>query len=359
MPIPEIILMEPNRVWRTYPGGRLLDTLEGKPEPADTHFPEDWIASTTRAVNPGREDVNEEGCSKVNIQGTVWLLRDLVQRFPDQLVGPSHFDRYGPNTQFLVKFLDAALRLHIQCHPTRAFARQHLSSDSGKTEAYVILTLRDGIQAPYIYLGFQRPIRREVLRQAVLDQDLESMFASFDKIPVRPGDVFLVPGGLTHAIGEGIFMIEIMEPTDYVVRLEFERGGYVLPEESRFMGRDVDFAMDLIDFAPRSVQELRDQYFCRPAPLDRQERSQEWSLVDSRYTDCFRVKRLCVQGTFEKQEPTFYVGIVAKGAGSIHTDQGSVQLQFGDKFLVPFATDSIQFASPKGMELVFTLPPDG
>ena len=115
MPIPEIILMEPNRVWRTYPGGRLLDTLEGKPEPADTHFPEDWIASTTRAVNPGREDVNEEGCSKVNIQGTVWLLRDLVQRFPDQLVGPSHFDRYGPNTQFLVKFLDAALRLHIQC----------------------------------------------------------------------------------------------------------------------------------------------------------------------------------------------------------------------------------------------------
>ena len=39
--IPEIVLLEPNQVWRTYPGGRVLDTLEGKPEPADTHFRED------------------------------------------------------------------------------------------------------------------------------------------------------------------------------------------------------------------------------------------------------------------------------------------------------------------------------
>ena len=157
------------------------------------------------------------------------------------------------------------------------------------------------------------------------------MFASSDRIAVRPGDVFLVPGGLTHAIGEGIFMIEIMEPTDYAVRLEFERGGFRLPEESRFMGRDVDFALDLIDFAPRSVPELRDRYFCRPASLDRQGRSREWSLVDSRYTDCFRVKHLSVQESFEKQEPIFYVGIVSKGcrehshASGIH--RGSVRGQ--------------------------------
>ncbi len=269
MTIPEVILLESNRVWRTYPGGRMLDTLEGKPEPADTHFPEDWIASTTRAVNPGREDLSEEGYSRVPIEGAVWLLRDLMQEFPDLLVGPSHFDRFGPSTQFLLKFLDSAIRLHLQCHPTRAFARQHLSSDSGKTEAYVIVSIREGVRDPYIYLGFQRPMRRQVLRRAVLDQDLDSMFASSDRIAVRPGDVFLVPGGLTHAIGEGIFMIEIMEPTDYAVRLEFERGGFRLPEESRFMGRDVDFALDLIDFAPRSVPELRDRYFCRPASLDR------------------------------------------------------------------------------------------
>jgi mannose-6-phosphate isomerase len=40
----------------------------------------------------------------------------------------------------------------------------------------------------------------------------------------------MVPGGMPHAIGEGVFMIEVMEPTDFAVRIEFERGGYVLPE---------------------------------------------------------------------------------------------------------------------------------
>ena len=220
------------------------------------------------------------------------------------------------------------------------------------------MSVRDGISAPYIYLGFQRPLERRVLRQAVLDQDLDPVFASLDKITVRPGDVFLVPGGLPHAIGAGIFMIEIMEPTDYVVRLEFECGGYVLPEESRFMGRDVDFAMDLIDFTPRSVQELQDRFFCRPVLLESQKRSQEWSLVDPRYTDCFRVKRLRVRGTFEKREPSFYVAVVATGAGSILTDRGSLEVKFGDKFFVPFATDFIRFVSRGGMDIVSTLPPD-
>ena len=67
MDLPEIVILEPNRVWRTYPGGRVLDQMEGKPEPEDSHFPEDWIGSTTRAVNRGREHLTEEGLSKVTI----------------------------------------------------------------------------------------------------------------------------------------------------------------------------------------------------------------------------------------------------------------------------------------------------
>jgi len=47
-------ILPPNRVWRTYSGGRILDQIQGKPDPACSHFPEDWIGSATRAVNPGR-----------------------------------------------------------------------------------------------------------------------------------------------------------------------------------------------------------------------------------------------------------------------------------------------------------------
>jgi len=61
-------------------------------------------------------------------------------------------------------------------------------------------------------------------------------------------DVFIVPGGLPHAIGEGILMVEIMEPTDLFVRAEFSRAGVLLPEEKRYLGRDVEFALAMFDY---------------------------------------------------------------------------------------------------------------
>ena len=78
MVIPGIILLPPNRVWRTYPGGKTLDILEGKSKTEDSHFAEDWIASTTRAVNYGRVAL-EEGYSKVEVSGQWHLLKDLME----------------------------------------------------------------------------------------------------------------------------------------------------------------------------------------------------------------------------------------------------------------------------------------
>jgi mannose-6-phosphate isomerase len=66
-------------------------------------------------------------------------LKSLCEKDPDALLGARHFNKYGANTQFLLKFLDAAIRLHIQCHPTIPFAQKYLNSNSGKTEAYIIL----------------------------------------------------------------------------------------------------------------------------------------------------------------------------------------------------------------------------
>ncbi len=114
--------------------------MEGKENPEDSHFPEDWIGSTTRALNKGREHLIEEGLSKVTVADETLTLKALCERYPNTLLGADHVRKYGANTQFLLKFLDSAIRLHIQCHPTIPFAQQHLNSNSGKTEAYVILS---------------------------------------------------------------------------------------------------------------------------------------------------------------------------------------------------------------------------
>ena len=72
-----ILTLAPNRVWRPYLGGRILDQLEGQAQPTDSHFGEDWIASLTRAVNAGREHI-EEGVSSVIVEGKKIPLPDVV-----------------------------------------------------------------------------------------------------------------------------------------------------------------------------------------------------------------------------------------------------------------------------------------
>ena len=69
--------------------------------------------------------------------------------------------------------------------------------------------------------------------------------------------IFVVPDGLPHTIGGGVFMIEIMEPTDFVVRLEFQRGGETFSEGARFMGRDLDFALAMMNFDTYSIPQIR------------------------------------------------------------------------------------------------------
>ena len=357
MTIPEIILLGPNRVWRSYTGGRVLDQLEGKKNPEDTHFPEDWIASTTRAVNKGREDITE-GLTDIILNNQKVYLHSLFERYPTELLGKNHFNKYGANTQFLLKFLDSAIRLHIQAHPTIQFAQQFLNSNSGKTEAYVILGIREEMKNPYIYLGFQKIAVREVFKRIIEKQEIDQLLSYFEKIPVHVGDVFIVPGGLPHAIGEGVFMIEIMEPTDFVVRLEFECGGYVLPEESRFMGKGIDFALNMINFGLLPGEEVRKKHFCTPRLFQQQKGGKEEILIDSENTPCFSVHRLSVRETFFKSSGSFYTGIVTKGAGLVKTKNEQRTLKRGDKFFIPYNQEKVVYSSDDEMEIVLTFPPE-
>ncbi len=357
MTIPGIILLTPNRVWRTYQGGRTLDQLAGNEGAPDSHLAEDWIASTTRAINKGREAVDEEGYSSVHINGNDYLLKELMEEYPEVMIGDDHYKKYGANSQFLLKFIDSSIRLHIQAHPTISFAKRYLDSDSGKTEAYVILHIREEVPEPYIYLGFQHPLSREAFKRAVETQDEAQILAGFEKIPVKPGDVFFVPGGLPHAIGEGIFMVEIMEPTDLVVRFEFERGGYTLPEGARFMNRGIDFALDMMSFEPLPVETIREKYFCNPVVIDKGAGYQEALLIGPAQTPCFSVHSLTVTGQYTRASNAFHVAIVTKGDGVITVGEEHIRVTNGDKFIVPFQTKTVTYSSTGEMDLVLTFPP--
>jgi mannose-6-phosphate isomerase len=354
----EPIQLQANRVWRTYRGGRNLDLLEGVEQPADSNFPEDWIASLTRAVNPGREHLTEEGLSRVKYLGETFLLKNFIEKYSEEILGKKHFEQYGLAPTFLLKLLDSAIRLHIQCHPTAAFAKRFLNSNHGKTEAYYILGTREDVELPFIYLGFQHPPSREQLKSAIEQQDIAFLEGCFEKIPVQKGDSFYVPAGLPHAIGAGVFMIEIMEPSDHVIRIEFEKAGYVLPEKARFMDRGIDFGLYVFDYSPYPVETVQEDFFINERLLASSDGAEEYILFDKRVTSFFRLNKLIVKGKHLLEKEGYYILIVTEGSGEIQSGSQSFQVQFGDKFLIPASCSTLNIIADPALEFIIAMPPE-
>ncbi len=358
----KLILLPPNRVWRTYPGGKTLDQLARAAAPADSHMAEDWIASTTRAVNRGRESI-AEGISQVRV-GRETSLRDfasLLASDPEYFLGARHVQKYGAQPQLLVKFLDSGTRLHFQAHPTREFAQRVLGAPSGKTEAYYVLGTREvpNERSGYIYVGFQRPPSPAQLRDYIMTQDIAAIESCFDRIPVKQGDTFIIPGGTPHALGAGVFMVEIQEPSDLVVRFEFERAGYVLPESARFMNRDVDFALTLFNFAPLTHADLDARVRCRARRIrELGPDSYQDELIGPGQTGCFRVARTRLVAPVVKDENTSVIAIVTSGSVMVEVGGASHCLDIYEKFFLPAGIGPVRFTPLQGLvELLECFPP--
>ncbi|MDQ8186746.1 class I mannose-6-phosphate isomerase [Pelagicoccus sp. SDUM812002] len=344
-----LLPLRANRVWRSYLGGRTLDRIAGESEPTDSNFPEDWIASLTLANNPLQNDPYEGVARVRGVDGELVLFTDLVESEPEFYLGKEHVARYGADMRILAKYLDSATRLHFQVHPTAAFSAKKLGVNIGKTEAYVILAIRDEIEIPYIYAGFQRPPSKDDLKRWIETQDIASLEACFDKIPVKVGDVFLIPGGCPHALGEGILMVELMEASDLVVRFEFERGGFVLPEESRFMGRGLDFCLNVFDLEPKAVE----GFVCQPRVLrEFCDGSTQKLLVGSDRTSCFEARSTRIENSVTKSENGFYILVVTDGNGSMEEGGQLCELKPFDRVFVAAEAGEVTFKTPDGLEFL-------
>jgi mannose-6-phosphate isomerase len=295
--------------------------------------------------------------STVTLGGAPHDFSALLASDPEYFLGSAHAAKFGAQPQLLVKLLDPAIRLHFQAHPTAAFAQRFLNSPSGKTEAYHLLGARPGT-TPYIYLGFQRPPTRDALRRMIETQDIAALEACFDRIPVSPGDTYLVPGGVPHALGEGLLLVEIQEPSDLVVRAEFERGGYVLPESARFMNRGLEFCLDIFDYSAWPADRLAVEAACPP----RRRRalgpdSYQDNLIGRERTPCFRVRQSHLRGAAVKGEDSAYIGIVTAGACTIAAGGETHHLKPYDKFFCPAGLGAVRFQPAPTATLLECYPP--
>lgn len=241
-PSAEPVRLLPNRVYRFYRGGALIDRLRGDNQ-VDGSFPEDWIGSVTPANNPGREDV-DEGLSRL-ADGR--LLRDAIAVDPELWLGSGRPRHWGLSTGLLVKLLDSAQRLPIHAHPNRRFAEAHLRSPFGKTEAWIVLATRR--PSGEVWVGLREPVAPGRWRGWIDDQDVVAMLDALHNVSVVAGDIVFVPAGVPHAIGRGILIAELQEPTDFSLICEWD--GFPIRPEDSHLGLGWDLAFDALDLTPQ------------------------------------------------------------------------------------------------------------
>jgi mannose-6-phosphate isomerase len=328
----------PHRVPRFYRGGRLLDAYRaglGAATPGaevpDSDRPEDWLGSATRAWTPPGVRLTDEGLASAEVDGEPRRVADVLAGDPGAIAGPGLPDgpTGEPTTGVLVKLLDAGSRLPVHAHPSRAFARRHLGSAWGKAEAWIVLGTRDvaGEPPPHVRLGFSRDVERGELRGWIETGDGAALRDAMNHRETRTGDVWLVPPGTPHAIGAGVFILEVQEPTDFSLVLEL--GGFPVDPDDAHLGLGWDVALEGIDCTALDVRALE-------ALRGRLDGAAGSSVLPDAADEWFEVHRLRVGSAEPLGLPQrFVVGAVTAGAGQIRTRAGALAIGTGDAFAIP------------------------
>ena len=338
---PSILPFAPNRVLRLYLGGYGIDKLCGKTPAEDTRYPENWIASVIEGNGRAYHSPGH-GISKILVDGSPVDFPGFLKEHAEMMLGAGPVEKYGPSPGVLVKFLDSAEQLPLQVHPTRADARKYLHSDYGKTEAWIVLsTRRIHGEEPYLLVGFNDRLDRGIFTRECLDGKFVHGGEMLNKIHVAPGDVIIIRGGVPHAIGPGVTMVEIMEPSDWVIIPEIECCGVQLNEKQRFMGIDPETAVSMTDFTPHTISEIREKFFPERKLLERQGNSMLTSLISPEDCALFSACEVDVEGKFQFRNPdSFAIGAVVEGSLNF----GGVVLPQGGNFFLPYAVKELEIS---------------
>jgi len=342
--------LPPNRIRVFYRGGALIDRLRGIPNPTDDDRPEDWVGSVTALGWPGRDPA--DGVSMVEIDGRRMSLADLVRDHPTDMLGEDHIRRVGPTPSLLVKLLDTSVRLPVHSHPTRAFAREHLAWPHGKTEAWIVIGTRQMGEEPSVYLGWRRQIAHDELLTWIREQSIADLLGALHRVVVQAGDVIYVPAGLPHAIGPGVFIVELQEPMSLSVLMEYQ--GFPIDPDAAHLGVGWDRAVQSVDRTAYTRAEMMSRFVSRVP--DTVGSADLFGAVAAPY---FGASWIRLSGETDVAVAAgFAIGIVLEGTGALAGPEGACSLRRGDQFLVPCAMGPHRIrAGAGGLSVIRCLPP--
>src|SRR3954453_9800457 len=325
------VRLAPNPVQHFYRGGGRIAALRGF-APVSDHQPEEWVAATVSRFGHAGAGLalTEDGTA----------LRDLVAGDPESWLGP--WPAASPrvtasDTGLLLKLLDAGQRLPVHVHPDRAFATRHLDCPYGKTEAWFVLEADPGAA---VHLGWREDVDPDELAARRDAQDSDWMLSRMNRIAVHPGDGILVPAGQVHAVGEGVFLAEAQEPTDFSIILEWSVT--TSDREDSHLGVGFPVAMKAVSHRALGPADLAD--LCRHVDPGASGPTPQRCLPEAA-DPFFRLDLLAPEDEPVGPVPAGFAALVVlDGEGSINSGGRTAPLSRGDLVAVPagFGAWSVQ-----------------
>ncbi|MDC6390075.1 mannose-6-phosphate isomerase [Maribacter sp. PR1] len=295
------------RLW----GGKKLKEVFGKASISETTG-ESWELSTVQ----GDISVIANGDLADN------SLQELIEKYPNELLGKSVVDRFGKEFPILIKFIDAKQDLSIQLHPNDQLAKERHNS-FGKTEMWYIMDADPGAE---LIVGFNKDVTKSEYAKSLESDSLLDLL-NYEK--VKEGDTFFINTGKIHAIGAGVLLAEIQQTSDVTYRVfDFNRRD----KDGNLRELHTDLALDAIDY--KKKDDFKVDYSKESNAIN--------SMVQCPYfkTNFLNLTQSMVQDTLKRDSFTIFMCV--DGEAKIENDFGQVIVNKGETTLLPASSKKIK-----------------
>ncbi|MFZ4671800.1 MAG: type I phosphomannose isomerase catalytic subunit [Flavobacterium sp.] len=248
-------------------------------------------------------------------------LNDLINEFPEAILGTTVYAKFGKQFPLLFKYLDARDDLSIQVHPNDKLAKERHNS-FGKTEMWYVMQADENAR---LILGFKKKSSAEEYVQNLKNKTLLTIL---DTKTVKQGEVYFLETGTVHAIGAGTLIAEIQQNSDITYRLyDFDR----VDANGNLRDLHIDLALEAINY--ETVEAQKDY-------LKKENVSN--SLVDCRF---FTTNIIPLNGEVKvnKSQNSFTVYMCVDGSFEMTINKETFQYCKGDTLLIPASLTDFQF----------------
>ena len=183
------------RIW----GGWKLHDVFGKNLPTGQLIGESWELT----------DMPDDKTVVDNGPLTGQTLCEVLHKYSRPITGRNNY--CGP-FPLLIKFIDSHEVLSVQVHPDAA-ACSRISRGKPKTECWYIIQAETGA---VIYKGLKSGTTKQQFENAIKNGTCAELLNS---VTVHPGECHFIPAGTCHAIGAGLLIAEIQQPSDTTHRV--------------------------------------------------------------------------------------------------------------------------------------------